>query len=90
MPEVVCRWQPRCYGTGLFLGNDMIPTEGTLSWLQVPEVTQASKVLRGSQEAEANQESLEPRGLQAHPSEMKVMRFHSIRTYLVSGMDMDQ
>lgn len=41
-------------------------------WQKVPEVTQASKVLRGSQEAEANQESLEPRGLQAHPSEMKI------------------
>jgi hypothetical protein len=44
----------------------------------VPEVTQDSKVLMGSQEAEANRESLEPRVLQAHPSEMKVMAFHSI------------
>lgn len=58
--------------------------------MQAPEVTQDSKVLMGSQEAEASRETLDPWGLQAHLWEMKVMGFHSIRTYLDSGMDMDQ
>lgn len=52
----------------------------------MPEVTQDSKVLMGSQEAEASQETLDPWGPQACPLEMKVMEFHTIRTYLVSGI----
>lgn len=57
--------------------------------MQVLEVTQDSKVHMGSQEAEASPETLDPWGPQAHPREMKVMECHSIRTYLVSCMDMD-
>lgn len=40
----------------------------------MPEVTQDSKVLMGSQEAEASQETLDPWGPQARPLEMKIQR----------------
>lgn len=50
-------------------------------------MTQDSKVLMGSQEAEASPETLDPWGPQARRPEMKVMECHSVRTYLVSGMD---
>lgn len=37
-------------------------------------MTQDSKVLMGSQEAEASRETLDPWGPQARPSEMKIQR----------------
>lgn len=40
----------------------------------MPEVTQDSKVLMGSQEAEASQETLDLWGPQARPLEMKIQR----------------
>lgn len=52
--------------------QDPLSTRPIHPWQKVPEVTQDSKVLMGSQEAEANQESLEPQVLQAHLSEMKI------------------
>lgn len=52
--------------------QDPLSTHPIHPWQKVPEVTQDSKVLMGSQEAEVNQESLEPWVLQAHPSEMKI------------------
>lgn len=54
--------------------QDPRPSHPIHPWQKVPEVTQDSKVLMESQEAEASQETLDPWGPQVHPSEMKIQR----------------
>lgn len=54
--------------------QDPLSTHPIHPWQKVPEVTQDSKVLMGSQEAEASQETLDPWGPEAHPLEMKIQR----------------
>lgn len=52
----------------------LLPTRPIHPWRKVPEVTQDSQVLLGSQEAGVSQETLDPWDPQAHPSEMKIQR----------------
>lgn len=52
----------------------LLPTRPILPWQKVPEVTQDSQVLRGSQEAGVSRETLDPWDPQARPSEMKIQR----------------
>lgn len=54
--------------------QDPLPTHLIHPWQKVPEVTQDSKVLMGSQEAEASPETLDPWGPQARRPEMKIQR----------------
>lgn len=54
--------------------QDPLSTRPIHPWRKAPEVTQDSKVLMGSQEAEASRETLDPWGLQAHLWEMKIQR----------------
>lgn len=58
--------------------------------MQVPGAIQDSQALKGFQETEASQETLDPWAPQACPLEMQVIEVYNIKRYLGSGMDMDQ